>query len=249
MTGLQIKRLQKLIGDPLLTKTASSVALTEIGKLVLDLARRKLSANDALRSLSGVAAQGEPVQVGMNSMLLDFFVNRRDHALSENLAVTSATCSVIMKAFNERQLDVAMVMDIKDHRSALGQNLIAEFEVDFAWIGTSEFAVGAGRPIPLAVWPADHFLFLDALSKTEFAYRPIFSSPDYFAKLAAVKSGTCLAVIPRRAIAPPFIEVDEPYLPKLPSQKALLGVRGDPSSDRFRPIVSALSSLELASAR
>ena len=135
MTGLQIKRLQKLIGDPLLTKTASSVALTEIGKLVLDLARRKLSANDALRSLSGVAAQGEPVQVGMNSMLLDFFVNRRDHALSENLAVTSATCSVIMKAFNERQLDVAMVMDIKDHRSALGQNLIAEFEVDFAWIG------------------------------------------------------------------------------------------------------------------
>ena len=90
-------------------------------------------------------------------------------------------------------------------------------------------------------------IILNSLLKAGIAYRPIFTSPDYFAKFEAVKTGKCLTVIPRKAITPPF-EAKEYYLPKIEPKKVLLAVRGDTKSSRLRPVVAALSSLEFASA-
>ena len=241
-TGAQIARLAKLTGEPLFSETASGRALTDVGEFVLNLARQMLAANDRLLAVG----DRSDVRLGVNSMLLDFVIGLSSPQI-KSLAVISDTCSTIVKAFDARAIDIAMILDVKDHRAALGSSIVAEFEIDFAWVCTREFVFSPEMPIPLALWPADQFIFLDILSRQGITYRPMFTGPDYFAKFSAVRSGNCLAVIPRGAIVPPFIEAKDCALPKIASKKVLLGARGDARSDLLAPIISALSVLKCAS--
>jgi DNA-binding transcriptional LysR family regulator len=179
-------------------------------------------------------------------MLLDFLVDHPANDLLANTSVTSDICSKIVKAFDDDDVDVAMVMDVKDHRSTLGDDLVAEFDIEFAWMQTETFELEPNAPIPLATWPPDQHIILNALADNGRAYKVMFAGPDYSSKFTAVRSGQCLAVVPRNAIAPPFVEAEDELLPPIAAKKILLAVRGDPASERYRHIVSVLSSFHLA---
>jgi DNA-binding transcriptional LysR family regulator len=248
LTTSQISRLAKLIGQPLVEGTVSNPVLTNIGELALSLAQEMLDANDRVLAAAKAASEPNHVRLGINSMMLDFVVKLSDDPEIPPMVISHDTCSTIVKAFSAQTIDIAMVMDVKDHRSTLGTSIVAEFELDFAWACTNEFVLDREKPVPLAVWPADQFLFLDDLSKRGLAYRPMFSGPDYFAKRSALKSGKCLAVIPRKAIAAPLIEAKKFGLPSVSPRKVLLCANGDAKSARLMPIISALSSFNLASA-
>ena len=244
-----IERVQKLVRGPLFSTTPDGINLTELGELVLALARQAVALNEAVLQAAVASQKSEHIRLGMNSMLFDCFVSAPSCSEIDNLLVNSDRCPAIMKAFNQRELDIAMVLDVKDHRSNLESSLVAEFEIDFAWIKTTKFVFDPDAPIPLAVWPADEFIFLNALSKAGRPYRVDYTSPDYFAKFSAVKSGKCLAVVPRKAVVFPFVEAREHNLPAIEPKKVLVGVHGDPTSSRFKSIISALSSLDLVSSR
>jgi DNA-binding transcriptional LysR family regulator len=219
------------------------VALAAHGQRLLSRAYEILADND--RRLASFASTA-PVRIGISSMLLNFLVDHPANDVIADMPVTSDICSKIVKAFEAGDIDVAMVTDVNDHREIIGDDLVADFDVEFAWMRTRAFRFDPQAPIPLATWPADRHFVLKMLASMERPYKVLFDGPDYFAKLTAARSGRCLAVIPRYAIAAPFVAADDLDLPPIAPKKVLLAVRGDPASERFRGVVSVMSSLGLA---
>ena len=220
--------------------------LTTIGRRLIDHAHQILAANDTRLRSSDRTLDGDPVRIGISSMLLSFLVDDPSRALLAHATVRSDVCSKIVQAFDDDDIDVAMVMDVRNHRATLGDDLVAEFDIDFAWMKAERFALQPGAPIPLATWPPDQHIILNALSEAKRPYKVMFTGPDYAAKLTAVRSGTCVAVVPRHAIASPLVEATDGDLPAIAPRKILLGVRCARGTDRFERVVSALSSFPLA---
>lgn len=220
--------------------------LPRIGRQLIARAHQVLATTGKSALSSNTSGEDGPLRIGISSMLLDFLVDHPANALLTHAAVTSDICSKIVSAFDDDDVDVAMVMDVKNHRATLGDDLVAEFDIDFAWMKAEGFALEPDKPIPLATWPPDQHIILNALSEDDRAYRVMFTGPDYSSKFTAVRSGQCLAVVPRNAIADPFVEADDSQLPAIASKKVLLAVRGDPRSARFKHVVSVLSSFRLA---
>lgn len=227
----------------------ASANLAEMGRDLLARAHQLLAESDKRIRSPDTTGQGGGVRIGISSMLLDFLVNHPAQALLANNLVTSGICSKIVKAFDEDDVDVAMVMDVNDHRSILGDDIVAEFDIEFAWMKTESFEFEPDEPIPLATWPADQHIILKALSEDGRAYKVMFTGSDYCSKFTAVRSGQCLAVVPRNAIAPPFVDAEDDRLPPIAPKKIMLAVRGDPNSDKFKQVVSVLSSFHLAGIR
>jgi DNA-binding transcriptional LysR family regulator len=227
-------------------KEKASTNLADVGRHLLARAHQILAESDKRLCSSNTTGHRAPIRIGISSMLLDFLVDHPAHALLDNAAVTSDICSKIVKAFDDDDVDVAMVMDVKNHRSTLGDDLVAEFDIEFAWMKTETLALEPGETIPLATWPPDQHIILNALSEDGRAYKVMFTGPDYSSKFTAVRSGKCFAVVPRNAIAPPFVDAGNDPLPNIPPKKVLLAVRGDPDSPRFKHVVSVLSSFDLA---
>ncbi|QUS37461.1 hypothetical protein RPMA_00170 [Tardiphaga alba] len=222
-----------------------SADLAAIGRRLIGLAHQALSQNPHYSRYSS-DTDDAPVRIGISSMLLSFLVDHPAETTLANVSVTSDICSKIVKAFDDDDVDVAMVMDVKDHRAILGDDLVAEFDIEFGWVRSTAFSVEMDAPIPLATWPPDQHIILKALSDAGRSYKVMFTGPDYASKLTAVRSGRCLAVVPRHAIASPLVEARDDQLPTIAPKKILLAVRGDSSSTRVRDVVSALSSFPLA---
>lgn len=227
-------------------RVKASNNLVEAGRGLLARAHQILAESDARRRSSDKTGADGPIRIGISSMLLNFLVDHPGNALLDNASVTSDICSKIVKAFDDGDVDVVMVMDVKNHRSILGDDLVSEFDIEFAWMKAEALALEPDKPIPLAIWPPDQHIILNALSEDGRDYKVMFSGPDYASKFTAVRSGRCFAVVPRNAIAPPFIAAEDDLLPSVAPRKILLALRGDPQSPHFQQIVSVLSSFHLA---
>jgi len=229
---------------PAKATVTASTNLAEAAQHLLARAHQILAESD--RRLRSSGTTGDGIRIGISSMLLNFLVDHPANAMLKDASVTSDICSKIVKAFDDDDVDVAMVMDVKNHRTTLADDLVAEFDIEFAWMKAETFALEPDDPIPLATWPPDQHIILNALAEDGRAYKIMFAGPDYSSKFTAVRSGQCLAVVPRNAIALPFVEAEDEPLPPIASKKILLALRGDPASERYKQIVSLLSSFHLA---
>jgi DNA-binding transcriptional LysR family regulator len=230
-------------------KATAGANLVEAGRQLLARAHQILAESDKRLRSSDITGQDGPIRIGISSMLLSFLVDHPANALLAHAVVTSDACPKIVKAFEDEDVDIAMIMDVKNHRSILGDDLVAEFDVEFAWMKAEAFELDADAPIPLATWPPDQHIILNALSHEGRAYKVMFAGPDYFSKFTAVGSGQCVAAVPRYAITAPFAEATDDLLPPIASRKILLAVRGDPESERYKRIIALLSSFRLAASR
>jgi DNA-binding transcriptional LysR family regulator len=247
--GTRVDVIADTIGEPLFMGTRSGTVLTEAGQQLLDAARRILADNDAQLKMADAVQASDHVRLGISSMLLGFLVDQPGATLPANMSVRSDICSRIVRAFDEEEVDVAMVLDVRDHRQTLGSNLVAEFDIEFAWMKAESFALEPQMPIPLATWPPDQHIILNALCESDTPYTILFTGPDYASKFTAVRSGKCVAVVPRHAIAPPLLPVEDSHLPPIAPKKILLAVRGDPQAERFKAVVSLLSAFPLDGGR
>jgi GAF domain-containing protein len=233
-----LNRLQSLLRDPLITGPDKQRALTEVGRKVLELARRRIAENGRL--LDTYADM--PLRLGVGSVFIDRFTQGLGAFEPGNIVLSSGICFDVADAFANRELDVAYVLDVRDNRQKLGRHIVAEHSIDLAWVKAADFQFVPGQPIPLAVYPGDRPT-IDALEEAGADYRVMFSSQEYAAKLSAVKSGRYVTTMPRSLIELPFEEVETSELPSVPSASILIAVRGEATSERFKPVLAALAGL------
>jgi DNA-binding transcriptional LysR family regulator len=230
--SMQIKRLEDIVGQPLLNRGGRGVTLTQEGERLLAHAQGILSAHDEAiadltgKGLSGVIRFGCPDEYAASflSNLIGEFVSHHPDVLIE---VVCASTPRLHERLNKHKIELALVSIIDgatDEHSIRVEPLV--------WIAKSAATLDID-PLPLALSDPDgldHINALRGLDAEGRRYRIAYASGSLTGLLAVVRSGQALAVLTRTAVPSDLRILGSRYkLPPLPA----LGITI--AFDRARP--------------
>ncbi len=238
----QVKRLQSMIGGSLFVKTANGTTTTELGKLALHHARRILEANDQMLRLGGNTLGPKPLRLGLSTLFVPEFVKHQTQQSLANVLIHTDHSTAIGKGLTDGYIDMACIYENETIKAEVEELVINEFEEPMLWVRSKDFVLSPGAPIPLLTWPGDDWM-IRTMVKQGLSYRIVFSSPDFHAKLAALRAGIGITAIPRRMIPPDLVYAKEYYLPPLPPIKGLLCAKLELDNDHARVVMKQLSAL------
>lgn len=236
----QVKRIQSLVGGALFAKTPQGATATQLGKLVLHQARRILEANDQMLRIGGAAQSPQPTRLGISTLFVREFLRKHPSGDFSDLVIHTDNSVGITKGLIDGFIDIAFILENPQLTSEIAHLIVNEVDEEFVWVRSKEFVLSPGAPIPILSWPGDD-LMTRTLTRHGLAYRIVFNSPDYHAKLAAVESGIGIAAIPKRMIPEPLTWAQDYYLPPLPPQKALLCARSNLENSHSMNLLKSMS--------
>ena len=238
----QIKRIQSMVGGALFARTANGTTATQLGKLVLHQARRILEANDQMLRLGGAAHLPQPVRLGLSTLFVREFLGHQTAQSLTDVIIQTDNSVGITKGLIDGYIDIAYILENPEMTSEIAHLIVNDTDEEFVWVRSRDFVLSPESPIPILTWPGDD-LMIRTLTRQGIAYKVVFNSPDYHAKLAAVEAGIGIAAIPRRLIPPSLVWAQEYYLPELPPIKALLCARSNLESSQGRKLLEDISTL------
>jgi DNA-binding transcriptional LysR family regulator len=219
--SMQMKRLEELVDQPLLTRTGRGVLLTVQGERLLVHGRRILASHDdALaefsgRSLSGSLRFGCPddyAQAFLPALLRGF----AQHHPAAAIEVVCAATPRLEERLERGGLDLALVsVPRAAERSVLRRE-------DLVWVMAKDAAAPWPAPLPLALGDPDtldHRAARTVLERVGRAYRIAYASGSLSGLLAVARSGQAVAVLTRSAV-PADLRVEPrgrglPLLPRI----------------------------------
>ncbi len=219
--SMQVKRLEDVVGGPVLHRTSRGVELTALGERLLAHAHRLLKDHDAAladltgRGVSGVLRLGCPEDYAvmfLPPLLRDF--SRRHPLVSVELVCAPTT--QLRRLLDEKRVDMALVSlstpDAADEAVVRKEPLV--------WVGSPHHALAASEVVPVALSEAgalDHRAAIGALTAAGRRYRIAFASNSMNGLIAIVRSGIAVAVLTETAV-PADLRVlgVESTLPALP---------------------------------
>ena len=217
--SMQMKRLETLVDQPLLTRTGRGVLLTVQGERLLIHARRILgSHDDALAELSGRSLRGnvrfgcpdDYAQAFLPALLRGF----AQHHPAAAIEVVCAATPRLVERFDRGGLDLALV----SVPLATGQDVLRR--EDLVWVGSKDAAATRPEPLPLALGDPDtldHRAACAALDRAARPYRIAYASGSLSGLLAVARSGQAVAVLTRCAVPPDLrVQTSAAGLPTLP---------------------------------
>jgi DNA-binding transcriptional LysR family regulator len=238
----QVKRIETIIGGSLFSKGASGTQTTELGKLALHHARRVLESNDQMLRLGGNKDGPQPLRLGLSTLLAEEFINHQTAASLAGIFIQTDHSTAIAKGLVDGYIDVACIFENQAIDEKIEELVINEREDPLVWVRSKNFVLSPGAPIPILTWPGDDWM-IRTLSRRGIHYNIVFNSPDYHAKLAAVKAGIGLSAIPQRIVPPDLVTAREYYLPDLPPIKSLLCARLGLETEKAASLIKQLSLL------
>jgi len=237
----QIKRIQIMVGGALFSRTVNGTTATQLGKLVLHQARRILEANDQMLRIGGAAHVPQPARLGLSTLFVREFLSHQTAQSLSDIVIHTDNSVGITKGLLDGYIDVAYILENPELTGEVSHLIVNETDEEFVWVRARDFVLSPGAPIPLLTWPGDD-LMIRTLTRHGLAYKIVFNSPDYHAKLAAVEAGIGIAAIPRRMIPSTLVWAQEYYLPQLPPIKALLCARPNLETRRATDLLGEISS-------
>jgi DNA-binding transcriptional LysR family regulator len=239
----QMRRLQVLTGIELFSKTSGGLEFSDQGRLVLDLARKMLAANDQILSLTGASGgAAQPIRIGISNVYVERFL--QIYSASGEIAhvhIHADSSFEVAKAFREGQVDVLCSFEplSSDHP-------IEEWHQAFDWVHAPGFVLRPGEPVPVVTRPGGFLsrLIMDSLDAMGQRYRIVFASPDFAARKAAVAAGLGVMAIPAGFVEPNLVKAADRMLPALTPVRAGICLRKGVAPAEIRSILDALRSLE-----
>jgi DNA-binding transcriptional LysR family regulator len=238
----QIKRLQSLVGGALFHKTANGTTTTELGKLALQQARRILEANDQLLRLGGNTNGAQPLRLGLSTLFVQQFIRHQTADSLNDIFVHTDHSVQIGKGLIDGYIDIACIFENPAIESEIEQLIINKMKDPLVWVRARNFVLSPGAPLPILTWPGDDWM-IRTLTRHGLAYKIVFNSPDYHAKLAAVEAGIGLTAVPASMVPPALVQAREYYLPELPAIEALLCARLGLESESASALLKQLSAM------
>jgi len=219
--SMQIKKLEEMVGKPLLERDRRQTRLTREGEALVEYARRILSLHDealaavAQPELAGLVRIGTPddYAAGFLPEVLSDFAESHPNVEVELRCEISAK---IARAFERGEVDVAL---LTVGSWLKGGEVIRRERV--VWATSSRHMVHEREPLPLAVFEPG-CLFRDAalaaLDKTRRPYRIAYSSESYAGLVTTALAGLAVTVFARSSVPAGLRELspDEGF-PVLPS--------------------------------
>ncbi|MDP4004718.1 LysR substrate-binding domain-containing protein [Methylobacterium sp. NEAU K] len=200
--SMQMKRLEDIVGQPLLTRTGRGMLLTVQGERLLVHARRILASHDdALAELSGRSLDGT-LRFGCPDDYADAFLPAllRSFAQLHPAVVIEVVCAATPRLegrFERGGLDLALISVPLDTEHGILRR------EELVWVGPKGDAADWPDPLRLALGDPDtldHRAALSALDRAGRAYRIAYASGSLSGLLAVVRSGQAIAVLTKAAV-------------------------------------------------
>jgi len=204
--SMQLRRLEMLVGRPLLHRTAVGTRFAPAGEILLRHARRMLRLHDEAWAellepdISGVVRLGLPDDYAEALLppLLQGFAARHPLVLIE---IVCEPTPQLRARMSRGDLDVALFTESLG--SLTGRELRRE---DLLWVGTSKGPTPwMANPLPLALClpeAPDRIAALAALSAAGRSWRVLHESGSAAGLIAVVRAGVAVAVFSRCAVPP-----------------------------------------------
>ena len=237
----QIKRLQGLIGGELFTRTANGTALTELGKLALQQARRIIEANDQLLRLGG-SDRCAVRRLGITQLLAQRLFDEFSKESLANVFVFAEHSSEIRRGLLEGFVDVACLFLLETFGQDLEERIVGEFQFETNWVKSTDFVARPGAPIPIVTLPEDNWM-TGPLDRSGIAYRIVLRSSDSAVRMSAIRAGLGISAMPGALAAPDIVRSRDYYLPKLPPSRAVVCVRKGLDDSDVKQLTKRLSVL------
>lgn len=157
--SMQMRRLEELLGHPLLTRTSKGITTTPQGAWLLERARSLLTLNDEIIGnfrappMVGTVRLGTPDDYALN-WLPDILARFAETHPSVELDVTCMNSDVLVQRFNEGQLDLTLLTEGHEVPGVAAQRI---WTGPLRWVGSPAHALHRRDPLPLALaLPSSH---------------------------------------------------------------------------------------------
>ena len=238
----QIKRLEDMLGRPLLARNGKQATLTEEGERLISYARRILALEQEARDVvarpvvDGVVRLGIPEDFAayrLPELLYDFKRARP----SLRLDVRCGLSATLQRALDAGELDLALLK-----REAGQPGAIATWPERLQWVTSREHPVDLDQdPVPLAVAEQGCLYrnqMIHALDAAGRAWHVAYTSPNLHGIQAAVSAGLGVSILSDLAVLPEHrIITDDKLRPIIKTELALVAV------DSASPAVLRLADL------
>jgi DNA-binding transcriptional LysR family regulator len=193
-----LRKIEGVVGGPVVERSGRGVVFTELGQQVLRHARTILAAHDNALDELGAADQRVLV-IGATEHGADVMLPGLTGALRERLPDWRVRFRLdrnvsLADAIERGVVDLAIMLDGSgfDRNNASGV-------VGLKWISSRSFAAPAGRPLPLVIFAEPCTLREPAFSileRREICYEVAAECADLSGLYAAVRSGLGVALLP-----------------------------------------------------
>jgi DNA-binding transcriptional LysR family regulator len=240
--SMQIRRLEDLLGHPLLLRGARGVEPTPHGAWLLDRARRLLAMHDEIVStfrapaMAGTVRLGTPDDYALRWLPKILARFSETHPAVE-VEVACAPSNELADRLVRGELDLTLLSGGNEPAGFAGRTL---WRVGLVWVGSAQHATQSRLPVPLAlaqprcVWRRAATAALDAAG---IPWRMAYTSTSQAGTLAPALAGLALTVC-MPGLLPPGLRVlgASDGLPPLPEFTIEL-LPGRPTT----PVVEALA--------
>ncbi len=218
--SLQLKRLQDLTGQKLLSRNGLQIELNSKGKLMYRYAKQILALNDeALAQFHSTSVNGK-IHFGIPSefatTLLPKIVGRFVRAYPNvTLEVTSSLTKDLLQEPRKDEFDLILALHLNTRDA--GDNLVKEEEL--VWVGNGREEFKADRPIPLIVAPQGCVYrqrLIQRLTVAKREFRLVYTNPDLTGITTAIEESLGVTALARSTV-PSSLTVLPPlaHLPNL----------------------------------
>lgn len=220
-----VRRIESVVGGPVVERAGRGVAFTELGHRVLNHARTILAAHDA--ALTDLGAAGERVLlIGATEHGADVMLPGLTAALGERLPDWRLRFrldrnAMLADGIEHGALDLAVMLDGSGLDPAHASGMLA-----LKWVSSRSFTVPAQQPLPVVMFSEPCTLrepTFATLDRLGVEFRIAAESADLSGLFAAVRSGLGVALLPMIGRLPDGLCLAE-GLP--PASRASVFVRG-----------------------
>lgn len=220
-----VRRVEAVVGGPVVERAGRGVAFTELGHRVLTHARTILAAHDAALADLGAVEQ-QVLVIGATEHGADILLPGLTAALGERLPQWRLRFRLdrnvmLADALEHGAVDLAVMLDGSGLDPANASGMVA-----LKWIAGRSFAAPAGEPLPVVMFSEPCTLrepTFAALDRLGVGFRIAAESSDLSGLFAATRSGLGVALLPMIGRLPDGLCLAE-GLP--PPSRAAIFVRG-----------------------
>lgn len=243
--SLRLKRLEDIIGFPLIIRGADRISLTREGDLLLSYAKRILSLNDELMRRMHAAESSEVIRMGLPEEYTAICLEKVLKAFAADCPTASLTIDVKMSGelnncLREGRLDLivnACLAEPKDSQAGR--------RVPMVWVASEQVALSRYGDVRL-VLPAEGNLYrrmaLSALAEGDATWDIVCTATNWATTKSAVLAGLGISVVPLDMVTPGMRLVGkEDGLPPLPEMWMSLVCRTRPPSAAVRRLAELLA--------
>ncbi|MGA5544110.1 LysR family transcriptional regulator [Mycobacterium sp. NPDC051198] len=225
-----VRRIEAVVGGPVVERSGRGVAFTELGHRVLGHARGILAAHDAALTDLG-AAEEQVLLIGATEHGADVMLPALTAALGERLPNWRLRFRLdrnvtLADAVEHGLVDLAVMLDGSGMDPAHASGTLA-----LKWVSGRSFSTAVNQPLPVVMFSEPCTLrepTFATLDRSGTDYRIAAESANLSGLFAAVRSGLGVALLPMIGRLPDGLCLAE-GLP--PASRASVFVRGRPGVD------------------